>query len=208
MSNKNDSPYRRIILVVVTLVATAIIGILSWSTLVATPPDIFYGLPYDKPEFASEFSLLDQHNNIVQLSDFRGKVVLLYFGFTHCPDACPVTFGIWNQVTNILGDNVDQVQFLFISVDPERDTPEQLGKHLSLFTADIVGLTGTLGEIEDVATDYSVFFKQVESESGDYYWVNHTTLTFVIDQTGQLVLAFPYAVSAEDIVTDLEHWLE
>lgn len=207
MINKINSP-KHLTIVVVILIATGIIGILSWTTIFTTPSDIFHGLPHEKPELASNFALTDQNNNIVQLSDFRGKIVLLYFGFTHCPDACPVTFGIWNQVTDILGDDIGQVQFLFITVDPERDTPEQIGKHLSLFSADILGLTGTLDEIEDVAIDYSIFFEMIESESGDYYWVNHTTLTFVIDQTGQLVLTFPYAIPAESIVADLEYWLE
>ena len=169
----------------------------------------YNGLPYDPPEMAADFLLIDQNNEPFRLSDHRGEVILLYFGFTHCPEACPLTLGVWNQVYDMLGSKASDVQFVFITIDPERDTPDQIAQHLSLFNPAFIGLTGSLAEIEDVATDYSVFFQKVEPEtSGDYYLVNHTTLVFLIDQDGYLNLAFPYATGAQEILSDLEHLLE
>lgn len=209
MIDKKKSPNnRRMMFAGIAFVALLVLAVVIWMTLFSEPEYTFHGKAYDTLEFANDFTLTDQNNNLVSLSDYRGKVVMLYFGFTHCPEACPITFGIWNQVSNKLGENIEQVQFLFVTVDPQRDTPEVIAKHLSLFTADITGLTGTLEDIEDLASDYSVFMEHVETEGTEYYLVNHTTLTFVINQEGQLVEAFPYATPADDIVADLQYLIE
>jgi len=122
----------------------------------------FHGLPFDPVEPAPDFTLIDQHRQPVSLSDYRGDVVLLYFGFLNCPDECPMTMGIWKQVANLLGKDTERVRFVMITVDPERDSPEDMGKFLSIFNPDFVGLSGTLDEIEDVARPYAVSFRKLE----------------------------------------------
>lgn len=219
MSKKKSSTRFSLIFGLGTIIGIAIIGIALWT--IFGPyygDDNVHGLLYEKPELAADFALTDQNNNLVSLSDFRGKVVLIYFGFTNCPDQCPITLGLWNQLAAKLGNRVNQVQFLFVTVDPERDTPEVLNAYLSKFTADVTGLTGTVDEMEDVMGDYSVFAEKIDvpnsnppdehEELAHYnYWVNHTALTFVIDKDGKLVMAFPYATSAANMVVDLQPWL-
>jgi protein SCO1/2 len=164
----------------------------------------FHGLLYDPIEPAPGFELVDQNEQPISLSDLRGKLVLLYFGFTNCPDACPLTLSTWNQVHKALGTDAEKVRFVFVTVDPERDTPEVIGKHLALFNEEFVGLWGPLDEIEDIARSYNVFLQKVEIESAMGYLVNHATLTFVIDPQGRLVLAHTLDTPSEEIVADIQ----
>lgn len=164
----------------------------------------FNGLLYDPIEPAPSFELVDQHQQPVQLSDLRGNLVLLYFGFTNCPDACPITLATWNQVHRALGADADRVRFVFITVDPERDTPEIIGKHLALFNEDFIGLWGPLDEIEEIARSYNVYLQKVEVDSAVDYLVNHATLTFVIDAQGRRVLAHPLDTPADEMIADLQ----
>jgi len=168
----------------------------------------FTGLPYEPPIPGYDFALTDHHHRPVRLSDYRGKVVLLFFGFTHCPDACPTTLAHWMLVQRKLEAEAEQVRFVFITVDPERDTAEMIKTHLELFSPDFVGLRGSVDEIEAVAREYNAYIEKVEVDSALGYLVNHTALTYVIDQEGNLVLAFPYNTGSDLIVADLRYLLE
>ena len=179
-------------------------GVVLLVDILRAEPYIFYGLLYDRAETAPDFVLTDQNNQPFQMRNNQGRVVVFAFGFTHCPEVCPTTLAIWNRVYTLLEDDADRVRFVFITVDPERDTPEQLGKHLSFVNTEFIGLTGSLDEIEDVARAYNVYFEKVKLAASDDYLVNHTALTFVVDDAGRLVLAFEYATRAEEIVADLE----
>ena len=176
--------------------------------LLSSEPYVFKGLEFEDPVKAPEFTLTNQNRQLVSLSDFRGKVVLLFFGFTNCPDACPSTLGTWKQLHESLGDEVDKVSFIMITVDPERDTPEILKKHLALFNSDFIGLHGTLEEIQEVADDYNIYFEKEESGSAAGYSVGHSTLTYLIDTDGNLILGHrSYEASAGDILSDIEYML-
>lgn len=189
----------------------------------------FNGLAFDPPEPAPDFTLTDQHGGTFHLSDQAGNVVLLYFGFTHCPDECPATLGKWKSVREELGAGAAQVRFVMVTVDPERDTPLVLDSYLANFGADFVGLSGSLEELEDVAQDYSVFFQKIglteeevqsahlaedpipaheHDDEEEVYLVNHTTLTYLIDRSGQLRLGYPIETPAAAILADLERLLE
>ena len=172
-------------------------------------PHSFNGLSFDNPVLAPDFKLVDQNNQERRLTDFRGNIVLLFFGFTHCPDACPATLGTWQKVNDLLGENAGQVRFIMITVDPERDTPELMRKHPSIFNPAFIGLTGSVAQIEDIAQDYNVFFEKVDVGSAAGYLVNHSTLTYVIDSDGLLVLAHrSYETGADEIVDDIEYIIE
>jgi protein SCO1/2 len=203
--------------------ALAIVG-LSAIGLVRARPYAFHGLPVDPPAPASEFTLIDQNRQLVRLSDYRGRPALLYFGFTHCPDECPITLTTWKKVHAMLDADAAQVGFLVITVDPERDTPERLKEYLAAFSPDFLGLTGSPEEIEAVARAYAAYFVEVpitraapateeahshESSATEAdYLVDHTTLIHLIDRAGNLIRVYPYDAAAEDIAADILYLLD
>ena len=137
------------------------------------------------------FVLADAAGRRVALADFRGKLVLLYFGYATCPDVCPTDLGIIAQTLRDLGDAGDEVQPVFVTLDPERDTPEVLREYAPAFHPRLVALTGTEGEIRRVATDYKVFFEKVPMPGTKTYLIDHTAYTFLLDREGRFVSLFP-----------------
>lgn len=169
----------------------------------------FRGTLLDPPLPVPDFTLTDQHGQPFRLSDQRGQVVLLFFGYTFCPDVCPVTLGIWKRVHEALGEDGQQVRFVFITVDPERDTPERLRQHLAIFDPSFVGLTGTPDELQPVYQTFGVYVEKEDAGgSAAGYLVNHTASAFVVDRAGQWRLRHAYETPAEDIVHDIVQLLE
>jgi cytochrome oxidase Cu insertion factor (SCO1/SenC/PrrC family) len=144
-----------------------------------------------KAAVGAPFTLTNQHGKRVSLSDFRGKVVLLYFGFTYCPDVCPVDLAVIAETLKSLGKSGDQVQPLFVTLDPARDTRELLRGYVAAFHPRIVALTGSEDEIRRVATAYKVFFEKVTPTDSKTYFVDHSAFTFLLDREGKYVLFFP-----------------
>ena len=178
-------------------------------TLLAPEPYVFHGISFQNPVTAPDFSLVDQNYQTVALRDLRGKIVLLFFGFTNCPDACPATLGTWSKVHDLLGEKAEHVRFIMITVDPERDSPEHLAKHLSMFNPEFIGLRGSIEELEHLAQEYNVYFEKVDVDSASGYLVNHTTLTYVVDLHGDLVLAHrSYEIRPHELAEDLEYLLK
>lgn len=151
---------------------------------------------------------LQTASGAVQLDDYRGKVVLLYFGYTFCPDACPITLSKLNTVYQKLGKQAEGVQVVFISVDPERDTPQILAEYTHRFNPAFVGATGTLEEITALTRAYNIFYRKVTVDSAAGYLVDHTTSVQVVDKTGQLRLAFPIDMEADKVAADLRKLLK
>jgi protein SCO1/2 len=169
----------------------------------------FRGTVLDPPLSVQDFTLTDQHGQPFRLSDHQGRVMLLFFGFTYCPDVCPVTLGIWKRVHEALGEDARQVRFVFITVDPERDTPERLLQHVAIFNQEFIGLTGTPEELQPVYQTFGVYFeKESATESAAGYLVSHTASTFVLDRAGQWRLRHAYETPAEDIVHDVVQLLK
>ncbi len=137
------------------------------------------------------FVLSEPEGRRVALADFRGKLVLLYFGYATCPDVCPTDLAIIGQALRDLGDAGDQVQPVFVTLDPERDTPVVLREYAAAFHPRFVALTGTEGEIRRVATDYKVFFEKVPLPGTKTYVIDHTAYTFLLDREGRFVSLFP-----------------
>lgn len=171
------------------------------------PPE-FYGTLLPTTEPADDFTLTDQHGEPFRLADHRGKVVLLFFGYAHCPDVCPVTLSSWSRVEEALGGEED-VEFVFVTVDPERDTPELLREHLAIFSDDFYGLTGTMEEVEPVYESYGIFRRKVSfSSSAMGYVVDHPTLMMALDREGKLRLTIPFDADPDEIVHDVRRLLE
>ena len=161
---------------------------------------------WDTPP-APDFTLIDQYEQPFRLADTRGKVVLIFFGFVQCPDVCPATLSTWVKVAKRLGADRDQVRFLYITVDPERDTPANLGRHLKIFAPDFIGLTETEEQLEAVYRDYGVKHNKLRLfESAKGYVMEHTSHTFLIDPDGILRLTYQYNTRSDDVFTDVR-WL-
>jgi protein SCO1/2 len=168
----------------------------------------FKGTQYDDPQTAPDFELSATDGETFRLSDQRGKVTLMFFGYTSCPDVCPTTLAEANQVLKGLGDDSEQVRFVFITVDPERDTPEVLDTYVKAFNPAIIGLTGSPDQLSAVRQDYGIFAeKEALENSAVGYVVNHTARVFLVDAEGRLRLSYSYGTPPEDIVEDIRHLL-
>jgi protein SCO1/2 len=179
------------------------------TVLVACGGPAFRGSVVDPPVDVPDFTLTDENGQPFRLSDQRGNVVLLFFGYTSCPDVCPTTLATWRRVHEALGDDVERVRFAFVTVDPERDTVERLGMHVNAFNPDFVGLTGSPDELEAVYGVFDVYHeKDTSSGSALGYLVNHTATTFVLDPEGRWRLRETFGTEVEDIVHDIRALLE
>jgi len=168
-------------------------------------PDSFRGTEMPAGLKAADFQLVDQHRKPFQLSGQRGAVVLLFFGYTFCPDVCPLTLSHWKKVADLLGPVARDVRFVYITVDPERDTAPQLAAHLNVFDDDFIGLTGKQEELDKVYKTFGVIYEKVQiAESSTGYLVNHTARTNLVDQEGNWRLTFAYNTAPEIIAHDIK----
>jgi protein SCO1/2 len=170
-------------------------------------PYTFHGSRFEPPLPASDFELRQVDGKPFRLSDQKGKIVLLYFGYTSCPDVCPATLANYKQIHEQLGDKADQVEFVMVTVDPERDTPEKIARYVSAFNPAFVGLSGNLDELKSIWGAYGVYVEKEDSGSAAGYLVSHTSQIFVIDQDGNLGLTFPFGMTADDMAEDIRHLL-
>lgn len=174
-------------------------------------PHTFAGTVVQASEPAYDFELRSAEG-LVRLSDFRGKWVLLFFGYTSCPDVCPTTLADLARVMELLGRDAKKLQVIMISVDPKRDTPERLAEYVRYFHPSFVGLTGTEEEIREVATRYGIFFNYPQGTPDSGYIVEHTASTLLIDPEGYLKVIFPSTfgpdgITPEQMAADLKYLL-
>lgn len=153
-----------------------------------------------------DFSLTDQHGQPFHLQQLRGKVVLLFFGYTSCPDICPTELAGMSKVLRLLKKDTAKVQGLFVSVDPERDRPQVLKEYVHYFDKSLIGLTGSASDIARVAAQYQVTYgKHLDSDGG--YSVDHTANLYVIDTNGKLHAIVPYGFPPEHVVAVVQDLL-
>ena len=188
----------------VGLISFLLIAAVAAGVFLFSKPARFRGTTYAEPyPPAAEIELTRAGGFNVQLSEMRGKVVMLFFGYTSCPDVCPTTMAELNQALNKLGDQAKQVQVLFVTVDPQRDTPERVQEYVNHFNASFIGLSGSESQLAKVWNDYGIFRETVDSPSAAGYFVNHTARVTLIDQQGNLRVSFPFDTPVEDILHDL-----
>jgi len=169
-------------------------------------PYQFHGTRLEPPRAAADFALTNQDGQTVRLSDYRGQLLLLFFGYTHCPDVCPTTLAQFKQVRAQLGSQADRARFVFITVDPERDTPELLRTYLAGFDPTFIGLTGAAADLEAVWKSYGVYReKRVE---GSTYFVDHTARIYAVDARGNLRMTWLLDTDTADLLQDVRHLLE
>ena len=158
-------------------------------------------------DLGRQFQLVDHDGKPRSLADFRGNVVVVFFGFTHCPDVCPTTLAELAQARKKLGAAGQRVQVVMITVDPERDTPEVLKQYVSALDPSFVGLTGTPDAIAQAAKEFKVFYQKSPGNSPDSYSVDHSSGSFVFDPQGRIRLLVPYGKGADVFVHDIEQLL-
>jgi len=173
--------------------------------LFSTPPS-FRGTTYDKPyPAAPAFELTRSDGSSFGLSELRGDVVLLFFGYTSCPDVCPTTLaGLKLAVSKLNPKNADLVKVLFVTVDPKRDTPERVQTYVSRFNPAFIGLSGTQAQLEKVWNDYGVTQIEVPEAASASYTLDHTARITMIDQDGNLRVSYGFDAAVDDIVHDVE----
>jgi len=182
-----------------------LIGVVMGVAVLFPKTDTFRGTLYDPALPAPEIELTQGNGSSFRLSEMRGHVVLLFFGYTSCPDVCPTTLSDLHRVMDELGTNAKQVQVLFATVDPNRDTPQKLQEYVSIFDPAFIGLSGSMDEMEKVWSDYGVFREEEQlPNSATGYLVNHTARVYVIDRDGDLHLSYSFGTPVEDIVHDLK----
>ena len=169
---------------------------------------VFQGTDITGVDWGKDFNLTDHTGRRRSLTDFHGKAVALFFGFTHCPDVCPTTMGELAQTLKQLGKDADKVQVLFVTLDPARDTPTVLAQYVPSFHPSFLGLTGTEAEISSVLKDFKGFSQKQMSTSKMGYTLDHSANTFVFDPQGRLRLMYGFGRGAAPIVHDIKQLLD
>lgn len=165
------------------------------------------GVRIQDPEPAPGLRFTTFDGTAFDLAAERGKVVLLYFGYTHCPDVCPTTMGDWARARRALGDDAAKLRFVFISMDPDRDTPELVQQYARQFDPSFVGWTGTTAELEALKKDWGIAaYPEGDTRGGDYT-VAHPAYTYVVDRQGRLRVLYEPGVRGEELAEDLRRLL-
>ena len=180
------------------------------AALAACAPDApkFRSTDITGAEFGRELALTGHDGKPRTLADFRGKAVVLTFGYTHCPDVCPTTLADLAGVMKNLGSDADRVQVLFVSVDPERDTPAVLGQYVPAFDPRFLGLGGDSAATQRTAKEFKIFFEKRPGASPDAYTVDHSAQCYVLDRQGRMRLLVRQDRIAADLEVDLRALLK
>lgn len=184
-------------------------ALISWTAYtVRGRSHAFNGGEYSPPQPAPALDLLDQNGNPFSLTDQAGKVNLIYFGYTTCPDLCPTTLSDFQLVKEELGPQAERVNFILVTFDPERDTPARLKEYLAFFDEDFVGLSGDETQTTAFLRAYGITVQRVDyPDSATGYLLDHTALVYLIDPEGRLRLSYPYGADPALIAEDVRYLL-
>lgn len=183
----------------------AVVALATLLTFIFSNSSAFRGTSYGEPyPAAPPIELTKSNGETFRLGDQKGKIVLLFFGYTSCPDVCPTTLAEMKLVMDDLGDKAEQVQVVLVSVDPKRDTPEKIQTYTEHFNKRFIGLSGATDDLESIWKDYGVFREEAASVSAAGYSVDHTARLYLIDAQGNLRLSYGFQTPVEDIAHDIE----
>ena len=184
--------------------AIAALAALGLSACSAEQKAAFKSIDITGAEYARQLALPDASGKPRSLADFKGKVVVLFFGFTQCPDVCPTTLAEIAEIKGKLGADGDKVQAVFVTVDPERDTPEIVGAYVAAFGRDFVALRGTVEQTQVLAKEFKVFFAKVPGKTAGSYTMDHTAGSFVFDPKGKVRLFVRQGGGVEAMAGDIK----
>ncbi len=202
------TPRQRLVVWTIIVALLALSGVAAWSLIngrLPFGPPNFNGLVIQSPNQAPDFTLTAHTGERMSLSDWRGKVVLLYYGYTFCPDVCPTTMNELKKMNAALGRRADDVQVVLVSLDPDRDTPAVLREYLSHFDPSFVGLTGTDEELLAATTPFGIYYNRHEGTAATGYLVDHTASVSVIDKEGYLRIVYPFDTKGQDMAEDVRY---
>jgi protein SCO1/2 len=185
-----------------------IVGLLMIGLLLFPKGPALKGNLVQPPKILQDFKLPDANGGTVHLADFRGKLTLFFFGYTHCPDMSPSILSEVSEAFYLLGDQAGQVRMVMVSVDPERDTPQEIASYAAFYHPDFTGLTGSPEEVSAVAQQFNVIYYKHEGSEATGYLINHTATLTLVDAAGQIREVFEFGTSAADIAADISYWLD
>ena len=178
-------------------------GVTGLFTACSEAPPPFVSVDVTGAEYAKGFTLTDHNGQVRQLQDFAGKVVVLFFGYTQCPDVCPTSMTELAEVKKALGPDGEKLQGLFVTVDPERDTPEVLKGYMANFDPSFLALRPAPAELDQLAKDYKIYFKKAEGKTATSYTMDHSAGSYVYDTKGQILLFTRYGSGAPGLAADI-----
>lgn len=188
-----------------TFLRTAMVGVVAPMGMVGCSPErvSFQASDITGAPYANDFRLRDHLGNIRTMLDFRGKVVVVFFGFTQCPDVCPTSMNTMAEVKRLLGDQGNRLQVLFITVDPERDTNAMLKEYMQNFDPSFLALRPEPGELKAVADGFKVYYAKVEGKTPTSYSMDHSAGKYIFDSDGRIRLFSKYGTEASVIAEDI-----
>ncbi|HUX31079.1 MAG TPA: SCO family protein [Thiobacillus sp.] len=169
----------------------------------ASQPPSFLATDITGATFARDFRLTDHHGQVRTLADFKGKAVAIFFGYIHCPDVCPTTLSDFAAALQQLGPQAEQVQVIFVTVDPQRDTPELLKQFVPAFNPGFLGMYTDEAALKQLVKEYKVVYQKTAVKAADDYLIDHSAGTYVYDRKGNLRLLIPYGSGPDAIAQDL-----
>lgn len=190
-----------------TLLVSALFSVTLMACDPKTPPPTFTATDITGAGFARDFKLVDHNGQPRTLADFRGKLVALFFGYTHCPDVCPTTLSDFATALKSMGPDANKVQVLFVTLDPARDTPALLKQFVPAFNPGFLGLIPTPEQLKLITMEYKVVYQKTTGGEKGEYLIDHSAGTYVYDAQGRLRLLMPYGSSATVIARDLKSLL-
>ena len=183
--------------------ALAIISVAALTACGENKPQ-FKAIDLTGADYARDFQLPDHNGQRRSLKDFRGKLVVLFFGYTQCPDVCPTTMAELAEARKLLGKDGDKVQGLFVSLDPERDTPEVLKAYMTNFDPSFLALRPTPEQLPDLAKEFKIYYKKVDGKTPTSYTMDHSAASYVYDTEGHLRLYTRYGTGPQALASDLK----
>ena len=171
------------------------------------PETPLFGTDITGADFAKDFSLRDHDGQQRELKDYLGKTVVMFFGYTHCPDVCPTTMADMAKTMKLLGEQANQVQVIFITLDPERDTQEVLAKYVPSFDKRFVGLYGNAAQTAETAKTYKVFYEKQAVAGKSGYTIDHSAGSYVYDKEGKIRIYFKYGQKPNEMASDLKQMM-
>ena len=199
---KTKQPNKRDAIKLIAVSALLAGGVATFTACTEAKPQ-FKSIDLTGADYAKGFTLADHNGQVRSLKDFAGKVVVVFFGFTQCPDFCPTSMVELAEVKKLLGPEGDKLQVIFISVDPERDTPELLKAYMGNFDSSFVALRPTPAQLSDIAKDFKVYYKKVEGRTPGSYTMDHSAGSYIFDAKGRIRLYYRYGGGAEALVSDI-----
>jgi protein SCO1/2 len=186
------------------LAAACVFAVFSLAGCQPAPPPSFHATDITGAAFARDFKLTDHNGRVRTLADFKGKIVAMFFGYTHCPDVCPTTLSDFAAALKLMGPQAEQVQVIFVTLDPQRDTPQLLKQYVPAFNPGFLGMFTDAESLKQIAKEYKVVYQKTSVKGPDDYLIDHSAGTYVYDQQGRLRLLVPYGSSPDAIAQDLK----